>query len=74
MYQDKQQSDKRIDELENELMQRDFTIKQLTLVKEECLIKIADLERRLKDDSSYRDRLRAEREEIKRLNDLIDKL
>ena len=45
--------EKRMDELENELMEKEFQIKQLILMKEEYLIKVAELEKRLADDSTY---------------------
>ena len=42
--------EKRMDELENELMEKEFHIKQLILMKEEYVIKVAELEKRLADD------------------------
>ncbi len=60
ILQEKVNCDKYIDELETQLMQKEFSMKQLLLVKEEYLLKITALEKRLTDDSAYRDRLRAD--------------
>lgn len=73
--------EKRMDELENELMEKEFHIKQLILMKEEYLIKVAELEKRLADDSTYESRFKADREliaklrlEIQTLRDELSKL
>ena len=70
-----------MDELENELMEKEFHIKQLILMKEEYLIKVAELEKRLADDSTYESRFKADREliaklrlEIQTLRDELSKL
>lgn len=43
-----------MDEMENELLEKEFQIKQLILFKEEYIVKVAELEKQLRDTSRYK--------------------
>ncbi len=63
-----------MDELEAELMEKEFSIKQLILMKEEYFVKITELEKRLSDDSAFQERLKSDRETIILLNKRVGDL
>ena len=64
---EKSDCEKRIHALENDLFNKEFSLKELMLLKEEYLLKIKNLEERLNDDSYMQSATRKMRDRMEKL-------